>query len=207
MDNANVFIRTPIIFGMPIETEVKRLEISKPFVISRLEACGAKKVLDYALVHACEFDTKDRYWRKRHITYRVRECLGEIIVCSKLPLEGVDDEEFKLKDEIEFVAKKFDDAHRFFKSLGLMCVIDTERRRTSYVLGGVHFDIDEFPKTPPYIEVEAMADNIKKAKALVRYGVEDVLNYAMADTVKLSYSEVLKQYGHKVDKVPFVLRF
>lgn len=192
---------------MPIETEVKRLEISKPFVIARLEACGAKKVLDYELVHACEFDTKGRYWRKHHITYRVRECAGEVIVCSKLPLEGVDEEGYKLRRELEFVAKSFDDGKRFFKTWGLTCVTDTERRRTSYVLGDVHFDIDEFPKTPPYVEVEAMADNIKKAKALVRYGVEDVLRFKMEDTVNLSWSEVLKQYGHKVDKVPFVLHF
>ncbi|MBI4141102.1 hypothetical protein HY485_04670 [Candidatus Woesearchaeota archaeon] len=192
---------------MPIEIEVKRCEISKPAVVARLEVCGAKKVLDYELVHACEFDLKNRYWRKEHVTHRVRECRGEVIVCSKQRLEGIDEGEYKVRDEIEFVAKSFDDGRRFFKIFGLMCVTDTERRRTSYVLGGLHFDIDEFPKTPSYVEVEAIAENMKMAKALVKQGVEDILGFNMGETVNLSWAEVLRKYGHKVDKVPFILHF
>lgn len=179
------------------EIEIKILNVDKNKIISHLESLGAKKVLEARLITK-DYDFPDHHLSRAHFRYRVRYDGKSAVVCSK---KRIDSAVYK-KREKRTLEGSFDDACEILEGLGLVCTSEVHKDRTSFVLDGVRFGINQLPRNiPAYIEIESTT-----GEDLVRAGVE-LLGYKMSDTTILNEKEVLKKvYGIDLNKEP-ILKF
>ena len=91
--------------------------------------------------------------------------------------------------------KDFEIMIEIIERLGLKIIKDREKRRISFILKDVHFEIDKYPEIPAYLEIEAQ--NKGDIKKLV-----EELGYSMKDTTSKTATQVLKQY--EVDNSNFL---
>src|SRR5574341_7984 len=168
------------------ETEVKILEVNVASIQKKLRKLGAKKI-EECVIHERIFDFPDNSIPKGELC-RVRHHGNRTEVTYKQnPTKGT---KFLEHDEYETIVQDFDIMCKIFQCIGLRIKCDREKRRTSYVLGKIKFEIDKYPTIPAYMEVEGKRGEI--VKALKKLG------YTLNDTTNLSGSQVLKKYGVNV---------
>lgn len=179
------------------EIEVKILNIDKPKIISFLGSIGAQKVLEARLITK-DYDFPDRSLSRARLRYRVRYDGKSAVVCSKKRIENT----VYKKREKRTLEGSFGDACEILEGLGLVCTSEVHKDRTSFVLNGVRFGINQLPRNiPAYLEIESTS-----GEDLVKTGVE-LLGYTMRDTTNLNEKEVLKKfYGIDLNKEP-ILKF
>lgn len=62
-------------------------------------------------------------------------------------------------------------------------------------MNNTKIEIDEYPKIPPYIEIEGSEENIEKTVGL--------LGYTMSDTCTLTATEVIQEAGENSEFLTF----
>jgi adenylate cyclase class 2 len=165
-----------------IEIEVKILEIDPEKIRKKLEEIGAKKTAE-GIMKSTLFDNEDGEMKKENQTLRLRKWNGKTEFCFKKKGES---KEFKQKEEIETLVDDFDAASKILNGLGFTNTRYYEKKRESYALGNIHFEIDTYPKIPAFIEVEAPTqEEVKK-------GVE-MLGFTMDQTTAMSAVEVIEE--------------
>jgi len=168
--------------GSTHEIEVKILEIDVDAIIRKLEGLGAVKTGE-GPVTGVFFVPKDGFSEKKHL--RLRTLHGKTELCLKIP---VSKEGAKIMDERETVVDDYDATRSILLGLGFEEIKPFSKRRTSYVLGEIHFEIDTVEGIPPYLEVEASSiDEVKR-------GVE-MLGLSMADAKPWGGKELRAHYG------------
>ncbi len=169
------------------EVEVKILEVDPEQIRKKLEELGAKKTAE-GIMKATLFDTEDGKMKKANQTLRLRDWNGKTEFCFKKKGES---KEFKQKEEVETFVENFDAAAKILKGLGFTKTRYYEKKRESYELENIHFEIDSYPKIPVFIEVEAPTqEEVKK-------GVE-LLGFTMDKTTSMNAVEIIeKKYGIK----------
>lgn len=178
------------------EIEVKILNVDKQKIISQLEFLGAEKVLDARLITK-DYDFPDGHLSRAHLRYRVRYGGKSAVLCSKRRIES----DVYKKREKRNLEGSFDDACDILEGLGLVCVSEVHKDRTSFVFKGIRYGINQLPKIPAYVEVESVGN-----EDFVKKGVE-LLGYKMSDTTNLNEKEVLKKfYGIDLNK-EHILKF
>ena len=172
---------------MPIETEIKILEVNVAGIQKKLRKLGAKKVED-CIIHERIFDFVDKPIPKGELC-RVRKHSNGIteITYKKNPTKGT---KFLEHDEYQTIAEDFEATCKIFQCIGMKIKCDRQKRRISYTLEKIKFEIDKYPTIPAYMEVEGKRGDI--VKALKKLG------YTLKDTTNMSGSQVLKQYGVNV---------
>jgi adenylate cyclase class 2 len=158
---------------MPKEFETHLLKINREEIVAKLEALGAKKIKD-VLQRRLTFDYPDRRLDAERAFIRVRdEGDGQIKLAYKChqPLDSarIDCE------EIEFSIESLEKARQFFIAIGLPVKQYIETKRLEYQLGDLIFDLDEWPKLAPFLEIEG------PSKERVFEGVQ-MLGYLPSDT-------------------------
>jgi adenylate cyclase class 2 len=171
---------------MPIETEVKILEINSAGIHKKLLKIGAKKVED-CIIHERIFDFKDKPFPRGNL-FRVRHHGNRTEVTFKTNPTG--GSKFLEHEEYQTTVEDFDTMCKILELAGLIITNDRQKRRISYVLGKIKFEIDKYPTIPAYMEVEGERKDI--VSALKKLG------YTLKDTTNMSGSQVLKQYGVNV---------
>ncbi len=81
----------------------------------------------------------------------------------------------KYFNELEFSipgAQDFEKLTRFFTQLGLKKVVEYEKKRTLFTQGKINFEIDEHPKIPAFLEIEAPSPRHIE-KAIRQLGLEN----------------------------------
>lgn len=158
---------------MAIEIERKILEINKRAVATRIKKLKPRpKEVFFGLMRVKYFDFPDRRIRKAKNLLRVRELAPqkgspycEIVykkfLCVKGNCKHFSELEFKLEGAGQFSAISL-----LLKNLGLKQVLYYEKKRTNFAYKNIHFEIDEHPKIPPFLEIEA--PSIKAVDAMVK---------------------------------------
>jgi adenylate cyclase class 2 len=139
------------------EIETKVLEVDVEEVSSKIEAIGAKKTND-VLLKVDWFSMPENPPDKQPWFLRVRSySAGKIEVTWKGDLEvlGVSR---KVK-EINVMVEDHEKMKLLFEAIGLVVYAHQEKKRVSWELGNVKFDLDTYPNMPAYLEIEARSEN------------------------------------------------
>lgn len=166
------------------EIEVKILNISVPIITKKLLAIGAKK-LGANIIKTKLFNFPNKPITKDGNLLRLRQ-VGKKTECTykiKKETRG----KFKIADEAETEIANVVEFEKILARLGLKCIKYIEKKRTSFVLKRLKFEIDEHTGIPPYLEIEGTPRSIEQAVKL--------LGFTMADTSNQTATQVLKSYG------------
>ena len=188
---------------MGIEYEVRTLEISVVDMISRLESLGAQKIGAYhqkRYVYDFIPAQKGRWIRLRSDGYCTTLAIKEI---KSLRIDGT--------NELEVIVSDFDETNHILQKLGYSPRTFQENFRVEYSLNGVNFDIDKWPKIPPYMEIEGDSEQAV-LDAMDMLGIKhekfttkdvdaiyhDIYNIVLDEIAVLDFSEeelkAIKQY-------------
>lgn len=169
------------------EIEVKILEIDIGDIIKRLKSIGAKKEGE-STIDASHYDFEDKRLQKNRLTLRLRKWGDKIEFTSKKKLHADND---KIREELQVEVSDFDKMNELLKGIGFKEKVDIKKKRISYVLEDIRFEIDTYEGIPPLLEIEAPSE--KKLQNAV-----EKLGFSMKDTKPWSGARVWKYYG----KVP-----
>lgn len=164
------------------ETEVKILEINKEEIIAKLESLGAEKVFD-GVVDSIFFDFPDNRIYNNKTLLRLRK-EGNIKLTFK---KKISKDEVKIMDETEIIVDDFKTTKKILLNLGLSEVKKTEKKRISYKLKDVRFEIDTYPGIPTYLEIET--EDVELLKEYVKK-----IGFSMKNTCSLSTIELMEHY-------------
>jgi len=169
---------------METEFETQVLDVDVDNIKKRLKdlsATGGKRVFSRRWVFDLEKD-KDGMCGK---WIRVREMDGKTKITMKIKSgSGITDTK-----EIEVSSDDFETTAKLFKNMD--CFIDIvyqENYRTSFDLDGVEINIDEWPKVPAFLDIEA--SNEKDV-----HNALDKLGLIGKDAGHIGHVEIYKKYG------------
>lgn len=130
------------------EKEIKVLNIDVQRTISHLEKIGAKEVFSGKRIIST-FDFSDRRCLRNDILIRLTE-EENVKLTAHINNSSVDDRQI-VKIHINENSSICKD---FLSVVGLSEYTRLESYRTSYELGNVDFDLDQFPFIPPFLEID-----------------------------------------------------
>jgi adenylate cyclase class 2 len=170
------------------EVEVKILEIDATSVEKKLKALGAKKVFDGQLTWTA-FDFPDRRLSGGEVLLRLRKEGDKTFLTLKRLLNR---DAAKVSDETQITVDDYENMKKILLNLGLVEKkgYPLSKKRVSYVLNDMHFEIDTFPEFPTYLEIEST--DTASIKEYVKK-----LGYSEADAKPWGAREVFAHYRSK----------
>ncbi len=152
------------------EIECRFLEIDKEALIKKLIELGAKdegeELIKETIIYDPEFkwrDTEQRFVRLRQVGDK-----------TKLTYKEHQSHTADGTYEIEFEIEDYDKAELLFEKIGLVPSRHQQKKRHTFKLNGVTFDIDTWPRIPTYVELEGESEEaLKKAAQAVGYDWKD----------------------------------
>jgi adenylate cyclase class 2 len=136
------------------EAEIKILGIDRGKVEAKLLSLGAKKAFDDE-IHALYYDDNAGSVGNRKGTLRLRREGKKAVLTYK---SHIGDRGAKVREEMEVSVSNFDTARSILESLGFSAWLEMRKHRTSYTLGGAHFEFDkyrgEYGYIPEFLEIE-----------------------------------------------------
>ncbi len=149
------------ISNIPLEKEVKVLEIDPQKIIEKLENLWFEKVFEW-YIKDLYYDTPDKAYDKNEKKIRIRQKWEKFIVTFK---EDIQDSNIKKSKEVEFPIpwgnqEIFEWIFNDFLGLNLQPFRKKEKYRISYqktLPNGdiIHIDIDKYKDIPRLLEIEA----------------------------------------------------
>lgn len=169
------------------EFECSILDINVDEIISKLESLGAIKVGEYIQrIYVYDFFKPEE---NRWVRLRTNDQVTTLTIKDKR-----DAKEIGSVKELEFVVEDFEKANEFCETIGLPLINYQEKKRISYELDGIEFDIDHWPLIPPYIEVEGKCKE-EVLKGLDMLGLDkSKICLDTVDEIHLKYGFVLGDY-------------
>jgi len=153
------------------EKEVKILDVDVENLVKKLDKLGAKKVFDADRIFTY-FDYDDGKLRKLGEEVRLTEE-------EKLKLSFSRRLENREKETIKVFVSRKKEIVDFLLRLGLYPIAEIKSHRISYELGTIDFDIDIFPKIPPFLEIDLGDSPQMSLNDLIKY--LDLESKEMAD--------------------------
>lgn len=142
------------------EIEVRFLDINIEKLLHKLHSLNAQDHGDKLLDEIIFYDEAST-WSQKGQFVRLRKDGNKVVMCFKQHRETNDP--VKKTSEIEIVINDFTKGELFLKSIGLVAYRRQQKRRHSFSLNEVIIDIDEWPKLPPYVEIEGSSlESIKE---------------------------------------------
>jgi len=180
------------------EIERKILNINKRVLIARIKKLKPRprKIFE-GKIAIRYFDFPDGRIRKKRDLLRLRV----IAPAGKKPFTELVYKTYlgvkkgcKYFDELEFSIpglQDFEKVAKFFAQLGLKKVVEYEKKRTLYAQGKINFEIDEHPKIPAFLEIEAPSPQYIE-KAIRALGLENYEQTAetISDLLKRKYPKI-----------------
>jgi len=154
---------------MAHEIETKVLDIDEGEVIKKLLALGAKEIADTRLIVT--------WYRFK----AMREGENPWFLRIRSNSEGAHEVTWKAKSDILGTARKHKEINfaigepeklaDLFEELGLEAYAHQEKDRKSFAYKEWRFDIDDYPKMPPFIEIEGKSEeHVREAMDLLGVG-------------------------------------
>lgn len=148
------------------EIETKILEINVKDISEKITNLGAEQIQDVML--AVDWFSLPDLLKENHPWYlRLRSYSSgktEIIWKGKPEIIGT----VRKVREINVLVDDYKKTKMLFEALGLVCYAHQEKKRVSWKLDNVQFDMDTYPKMPTYLEIEAGSEKeiVKMIKKL-----------------------------------------
>lgn len=142
------------------EIEVRFLEIDKDDMVKKLLLMGAKDMGEELLEETIFYDAEKR-WLAENKVVRLRKTPTQQTLTYKHTVE----QSASGTEEIEFPVPDLDKARAFVEALGLVAFRVQEKKRRTFVWGGVKIEIDEHPMVPVYLEIEGPSESLLKDTA------------------------------------------
>ncbi len=140
-----------------IEIEAKFLDIDPKQIEACLTQLGARKLGDF-LYRSIAFDFPGFPLDTQAAWVRLRDEGDQVMLAFKKRL-GAEKHDGSTSDtgmqEIEVKVSDYDKTALLLQSIGMMVKFAQEKKRTRWSLGDIQFDIDEWPRLKPYLEIEA----------------------------------------------------
>jgi len=170
-----------------IEYEAKALDINPADVTRRILAAGGAEVTARRLMRRYVYDTvppvSGRWVRLRDTGDGSTLCVKEIITDA---VDGT--------HETEVGVDSFEETAALLRLAGLTPRGYQENRRTSYTLGAVRLEVDEWPRIPPYLEIEADDEaQVREAAA--------ALGFDRDRLTSINTTKVYRRYGIDLDAI------
>ena len=138
------------------EIEIKILEINVQDVVSKIENLGAHKTQEVLLkvdwLSFPEHDKNHQPWFLRVRSYNT----GKVEITWKGDLENIKNVR-KIK-EINITVDDHEKTKTLFESIGLVVYAHQEKKRMSWKLGDIVFDLDTYPVMKSYLEIEGPSE-------------------------------------------------
>lgn len=168
------------------EHEIKVLNVDVKKLKTKLEEIGSVKVYeDYREIIA--LDTEDRvFLTQKDKLIRVTD-EGSIKVTMH-----INQSKPEMKKGIKFKASRMKEVLDFFEEMGLKPISKVKAYRTSYELGKIDFDIDEFPAITPFLEIDI--ENIEDEGYTVEQLLEK-LDLTNNEIVVMGTEDIHQRYG------------
>jgi adenylate cyclase, class 2 len=151
---------------MSHEIETKVLDINKTTIIKKLNALGAEHVqktrlvVDWYRPRGTKEGEDQWYLRIRN------HATGAFEVTWKPKSQHIGI--IRKHKEINFLVQDKKSLTDLFMELGLECYAHQEKDRITYTYKNWQFDIDTYPQTPPFVEIEGSSEkHIKEAMSLL----------------------------------------
>ena len=180
---------------MPHETETKVLNVESAEISAKLDALGARKILETRLtVDWFQFPgTKagEEPWYLRVRKYS--DGKAEITWKGESEILG----KSRRHKEINLDVSDFEKAKDFLEAIGLENYAHQEKDRTSWTYKDWRFDLDQYPEMPAYLEIEGK-DESHIGEALRLLGLENNKTWSGGERVLIK-----KEYGLDWHKMRF----
>jgi len=165
------------------EIEIKILNIDVSDVIARLAELGAEKTYE-GNVKVVYFDYPNHELRDDQKRLRLRDFGNRVELTFK---KKISNKKTKIADEFEVNVSDFEEAHNICKGLGLQQCREYTKKRISYSLPGVTFELDTLNGCPTFLEIEAdTQENV--------FSWVEKLGFKKEEALPLSGTEVLAMY-------------
>lgn len=175
------------------ELEVRFLNIDYVRVVHRLKEVGAKD-LGEEFLREVIFADQALTWPEVNRLIRLRSSDKGGTKIAYKHHRGTNIGEV---DEVEFEIPDFEKAKDFLELIGFVSLRHQEKKRHSFVLDTITFDIDTWPNAPTYIEIEGSSEKeLKKAAKLLGFDWEKVVH---EDAKKVLEG----QYGIPISRLKF----
>lgn len=166
------------------EIECRFLEIDKDALIKKLISLGAENHGEVMLEETIIYDPEYK-WRTEQRFVRIRKKGDKVILSYKEHQKHTVDGTY----EIEFEIEDYKKAETIFEKIGLVAYRRQQKRRHTFTLDGVTFDIDTWPKIPVYVELEGASEEVlKKAASAVGFEWKDADTHNARWVIENKYS-------------------
>ena len=166
------------------EIEVKILEIEVEDIKKRLEKIGAKVIFDGTLKNIY-FDTEDNFLEKNSGVMRLRFDGEKAILTHK---DKIKHGTVKVADETELIVEDFENMHKILDRIGFQDKFTYSKKRISYCLDKVHFEIDSIAGIPTFLEIESEDESL-----IAKY--VELLGFKQSDAKNWGTKQLCKHYG------------
>lgn len=184
------------------EIEVKILEIDVKETIRKIEELGGVKTYQGEVITTYYDSRQKLHNQSRVLRLRRKDGSTEITFKQKLLSEGISSTDKYLKEivspdiyksmnEFETTVGDYKTMDTILRGIGFKPCRELTKRRTSYSIGEVHFDIDTYNEFPTFLEIEAKTGDLVKEWVLK-------LGYTMNDAKPWTTSDVFKHYGKEM---------
>jgi len=162
---------------METEYEVKVLDVDKEKILSLILSLGAEKVAELNMKRLI-YHLDDRKWiRLRDNGKKVTLAIKHV---ESFNIDGTKEAEVEVKDFLL--------TSEILSQIGLKADLYQENKRTSFVLGNVKLELDEWPMIPPYLEIEGSSvEEVESALASLGISKESVTS--------IDVESVYRKYG------------
>lgn len=135
---------------MQTEIEAKFLDINHDAMRDKLRKLGARRKLPMRLMKRKNYDFADGRLQKIGGWIRVRDEADKVTLSYK----QLNDRSLHGTKEVSMVVDSFDAADSFLRSIGCEPTSYQETKRESWRLDNLEIELDEWPWTLPYVEIE-----------------------------------------------------
>lgn len=152
------------------EIECRFLEIDKEALVKKLMELGAQDLGEQMLEETIVYD-KEFKWAEERRFVRLRKNGDRVTLSYKEHKNIAVDGAVEIEIEISDMKK----AENLLEKIGLMAYRHQQKKRHTFILNDVAFDIDTWPKIPTYVELEGESEeSLKKAAELVGFDWKNV---------------------------------
>ncbi len=175
------------------EIETKVLEVNIKEISQKIENLGAEKIQDISLIvdwFSITDVSKDNHpWFLRIRSYSTGKV--EVTWKAKSEILGVS----RKHKEINITVNSHENMKSLFEEVGLVLYAHQEKKRISWKLGEVQFDLDTYPGMQSYLEIEAGSEEqiqevIKKLDLLSHETWNDGERTLIENKYRLNWSDM-----------------
>jgi len=183
---------------MQTEIEAKFTNIDKEEIRKKLEQLGSDLIHKERLMKRRVFDFPDARLYKIGGWVRVRDEGDKITLSYK----QLNDRTLHGTQEVNLVIDDFANGCRFIECLGLNEKAYQETKRESWKLGDVEIEIDEWPWSPPFMEIEGPTEE-KVKNIATQLGFD--WSTALYGSVEIVYQKYYDVTEEDVDSWPEII--